>query len=59
MNVHLLPDPHPGVSALIAGGFALAGTLLRDIAPWLQAASWCVSIAVGVCALYRFWRDRK
>lgn len=49
----------PGESAVVTGALAAVGTLVGSINPWLQAGAYVVSMAVGVCALVKFWRDRK
>lgn len=60
MTLHIIShDTSPGASAAITGAIAAAGTLLSIVSPWLQAGAYVVSMAVGVCALVKFWRDRK
>lgn len=52
-------DASPGAYAALTAGFAMGGTLVSQVSPWLQNGAYCVSIAVGICALIKFWRDRK
>jgi hypothetical protein len=54
-----LHDHSLGAYAAISGSAALIGTIVGDALPWLQAIAYLVSIAVGVCALIKYWREHK